>query len=67
MSLKIKPRWAVRWLDKLSPARPEPLEGSRLVQLHQAAVTSDVRGEDGGELAFHERAPSALHEYVNSV
>jgi hypothetical protein len=55
ISLKIEPRCAA-------------IAGSTsFVQLHQAAVTSDVRGEDGGELAFHERALSALHEYVNAV
>ena len=65
--LKIVPRCAAIAGSRSSVRRVLALEGSRLVQLHQAAVTSDVRGEDGGELAFHERAPSALHEYVNSV
>ena len=41
-----------RRFDQFDPARLEPLEGSRLVLLHQAAVAGDVGGEDGGELAF---------------
>ena len=50
-----------RRLDKFSPARLEPLERSRLVQLHQPAVAGDVGGEDGGELPFHERAVFSQH------
>ena len=45
-----------RRLDQFRPVDFEPLEGSRLVQLHQTAVAGDVGGEDGGELPFHERA-----------
>ena len=41
-----------RRLDEFSAARLKPFEGSRLVQLHQAAIAGDVGGEDGGELAF---------------
>ena len=37
----------------------DPLKGFRFVLLHQAAVADDVSGENGGELAFHERAPLA--------
>ena len=46
-------------LNQFSPACLKSLKGSRLVQLHQAAVASDIGGEDGGELAFHEGAPLA--------
>ena len=47
------------WLDQFDPARLEPLEGSRLIQLHQSAVAGQIGGEDGGELAFHERGHAA--------
>jgi hypothetical protein len=52
-----------RRFDQFDPVRLEPLEGSRLVQFHQAAVAGDVGGENGGELAFHERAPLANPYY----
>ncbi len=50
-----------RRLDQFRPVDFEPLEGSRLVQLHQTAVAGDVGGEDGGELPFHERALFSQH------
>ena len=53
-----------RRLDQLRAADFEPLEGPRLVQLHEAAVADDVGGEDGGELPFHERALLALTTLV---
>ena len=37
----------------------DPLKGFRFVLLHQAAVADDISGKNGGELAFHERAPLA--------
>ena len=48
-------------LDKFSSTRLKPLESSRLVQLHQTAVAGDIRGEDGGELPFDERAVFSQH------
>ena len=48
-------------LDVLDPVGLEPLEGSGFVQLHQSAVAGDIRGEDGGELPFHERAVLSQH------
>ncbi len=51
-----------RRLDQFDPVRLKPLEGPRLVLLHQPAVADDVCGEDGGELPFHERALFSQHE-----
>ena len=51
-----------RRLDQFDPVRLKPLEGPRLVQLHQPAVADDICGEDGGELPFHERALFGQHE-----
>jgi hypothetical protein len=50
-----------RGFDQFDPARLEPLEGPRFVQLQQTAVAGDVSGEDGGELAFDERAVFSQH------
>ena len=44
----------------------DPLKGFRFVLLHQAAVSDNVSGENGGELAFHERAPLANPSYATS-
>ena len=54
-------------LDVLDPVGLEPLEGSGFVQLHQSAVAGDIRGEDGGELPFHERAVLSQHHTLIRV
>ena len=46
-----------RRLNEFDAVGLQPLEGFRFVLLHQVAVTDDISGENGGELAFHERDP----------
>ena len=55
-------------IDQFDPVSLEPLEGARLVQLHQAAVPDDVSGQYGGELALHERGPfDCLLAFVDNL
>ena len=46
-------------LDEFNAVSLQALEGLRFVLLHQSAVADDISGKNGGELAFHERAPLA--------
>ena len=39
-------------IGQLAPKRLQSHEGPFLVGAHEPAVTGDVRGEDGGQLAF---------------
>jgi hypothetical protein len=45
--------------DEFNAVILQALEGLRFVLLHQSAVADDISGKNGGELAFHERAPLA--------
>jgi hypothetical protein len=46
-------------LDEFNAVILQALEGPRFVLFHQSAVADDISGKNGGELAFHERAPLA--------
>ena len=45
--------------DEFNAVILQALEGPRFVLSHQSAVADDISGKNGGELAFHERAPLA--------
>src|ERR1700716_945136 len=39
-------------INQFAPMRLQPRNGSFLVRTHEPAVTRDIRGENGGQLAF---------------
>ena len=42
-----------RWLKQFFVICAKPLEGPRLVALHERGISHDIGGEDCGELPFH--------------
>ena len=44
-----------RRFNEFNAVSLDPLKGFRFVLLHQAAVSDNVSGKNGGELSFHER------------
>src|SRR5712671_7462031 len=39
-------------IDQFAPMRLQPSKGPFLIGTHEPAVTGDIRGENGGQLAF---------------
>jgi hypothetical protein len=39
-------------VDQFAPMRLQPRQSPFLIRTHEPAVTGDVRGENGGQLAF---------------
>ena len=45
----------------------DPLKGLRFVPLHQAAVSDNVSGKNGGEFSLHERTSGQTHTTPNQA